>query len=269
MSSGGLAGGGGTDASGGMIGAGGSQVGGDTSQPMPDDAGTASDAGTAGNVCATNSCLADYQSFASGSFVGSDLDGVICSGGAFAYLERTQASTYVGSQLLVIIDSSLGNPADNFRFKTPANATGGMLTIMAGVSSTSPGTYVSSQGQSCGGLAFCVYLPLPASVRCPDATGACPSPYCAMLGPMMGLTCQPVPPEVCYEAQAASDCLPGSQTPMGSWTLTLTSVTPYSTDAGSTGTSDYIVHGTLTATMIEDQSAVDAGVVSASLSLSF
>jgi hypothetical protein len=36
-----------------------------------------------------------------------------------------------------------------------------------------------------------------------------------------------------------------------------------------TGTSDYIVHGTLTATMIEDQSAVDAGVVSASLSLSF
>jgi hypothetical protein len=38
-----------------MVGTGGSQAGGDTSQPIPNDAGTASNAGTAGNVCATNS----------------------------------------------------------------------------------------------------------------------------------------------------------------------------------------------------------------------
>jgi hypothetical protein len=237
-----------------------------TSQSTPNNAGT----DPVGDVCVTDGGLAAYQSPASGSFSGSDLDGVICTGGAFAYLERTQASSYVGSQLLVIIGSSWsGNPANNLQFKNPANATGAMLTIMAGVSSASPGTYVSSLGQSCGGLAFCVYLPLPASVQCPDDAGACAAPYCAMQGPIMGPTCEPVTPEVCYVAQAASSCLPGSQTPLGSWTLTLTSVEPYSSDAGSAGMSYYVVHGSLTAAMVEDPSAPDAGLATASLTIGF
>ena len=144
---------------------------------------------------------------------------MICFGGAFAYLERTQASSYVGSELLVIIDSSFGNTANNFQFKTPSNAAGGMLTIMAGVSWASP-LYVRQFPRAVL-RQYCVLRVLAVArvgSRCPDATGACPSPYCAMQGPVIGPTCQPVTPEVCYEAQAASDCLPGSQISDGSWT---------------------------------------------------
>ena len=248
--------------------------GGGSSGAATADGGTSN--GTGGSVGATTvPCISDatasaYQTSGSGTFSGADLDGYICTGGAIAYMERTQASSYVGSQLLVIIDTALtGTPANRLQFDKPANATGGMLTIMAGVGSATPGTYSSSNGSSCGSLAFCTYLPLPAGVQCPDDAGACNSRYYAMLGPIMGPTCQPVTPEVCYEAKAASSCLPGSQSPLGSWTLTLTSVTPYVSDAGSSGMSYYVVHGSFVATMVEDQSAADAGVVTAQLSIGF
>lgn len=257
-----------------------------TSQPKPNDAGigtdggsplgtggiTSTDAGTnpAGSICVTDGGLSAYQSSASGSLSSTNLDAVICTGGAFAYMERTQASSYVGSQLLVIIDSSLyGNSANNFQFKTPADATGADLSILAGVNAAIPGTYASSKGQSCGSLVFCMYLPLPAAVHCPDDAGVCDSQYCSMQGSVMNPQCGPVTPEVCYQAQGTSNCLPGSETPIGSWTLTLTSVTPYVSDAGSGSMSYYVVHGTLTATMIEVQSAADAGVVTADLAMSF
>ena len=79
----------------------------------------------------------------------------------------------------------------------------------------------------------------------------------------------PVTPEACYLAKAALSCLPDAQTPMGSWTLNLTSVTPYPTDAASGGMSFYLVHGTFAATMVEDQATVDAATVTANLTISF
>ena len=79
----------------------------------------------------------------------------------------------------------------------------------------------------------------------------------------------PVTPETCYVAKAADSCVPDAQTPTGSWTLNLTSVTPYPTDAASGGMSFYVVHGTFVATMVEDQATVDAATGTANLAISF
>jgi hypothetical protein len=90
-----------------------------------------------------------------------------------------------------------------------------------------------------------------------------------MLGPIMGPTCMPVPHEVCYLARAAASCLPDAQTPMGGWTLNLTSVTPYATDADTGGMSFYAIHGIFAATMVEDQATAGGATVTADLAVSF
>jgi hypothetical protein len=199
-----------------------------------------------------------------GSFSGPELSGAICSGGAFAFLEHTSGSLSTPSQLILIIDPALsGNPADFIHFATPVDATGGELTILAGVSAATPGTYPSSG--ACGGVALCVYLPVPTSVDCGDAGAptSCPE-GCSLQGPGTGPTCMPDTPENCYSAQGSSDCVYGTQTPNGSWTLTLTSVVPYG--GGDGGPGDYfVVHGTLTSIMVGD----DASLGSANLSVGF
>ena len=121
-------------------------------QPAPSQSsgGTGGGASTTIIPCAADAGAVAYQSPASGTFTGVDLDGFICTGGAIAFMERTQASSYVGSQLLVMIDTALtGVPASYLQITNPPNATGGMLTIMAGVGSASPGTYSTSNGTSC------------------------------------------------------------------------------------------------------------------------
>ena len=76
----------------------------------------------------------------SGTFVGASLKGSICAGGAFAFLESSIASTAPG-QLILVIDKALsvasGSP---FTFETPADATAGELTILAGIPAASPGS---------------------------------------------------------------------------------------------------------------------------------
>jgi len=53
-----------------------------------------------------------------------------------------------------------------------------------------------------------------------------------------------------------------SQASLGSWRLTLTSVTPFD---GGPGAEDYVVHGGLSATMVGD----DAGLGSVDLTVGF
>ncbi len=81
--------------------------------------------------------------------------------------------------------------------------------------------------------------------------------------------CQPLTPEICYQAIGASSCLLGWQGPIGMWTLTLTSVAPHASDAGASDIAHYIVHGSFVATMIEEQTTADAGAVTADLSIKF
>jgi len=47
--------------------------------------------------------------------------------------------------------------------------------------------------------------------------------------------------------------LPDAETALGSWTMTLTSVTPHVSDVGSGSMNYYAVHGSFEATMVEDQ----------------
>jgi hypothetical protein len=190
----------------------------------------------------------------------------ICLEGASAYLEWTQGSQASPAQILAMINT---NPwvesSSGVRFSSPANATGAELIGMVGVGAASPGTYAGgTAGNACGSLTFCTYLPVPASVDCDGGTpSACPA-GCALEGPIMGPSCTPVTPEECYSAGGVSGCASDAQTPEGSWTLTLTSVTPYN---GATGPGAYyVIHGTFSANMIGGD---DAGTGSETLTLSF
>jgi hypothetical protein len=201
-----------------------------------------------------------------GSFSGPNLGGEICSGGAFAYLERTQGSSSVPSQILFILDPALSGDFKSFiHFDEPANATSGELSIFSGVSAAAPGSYGSANG-SCGSVVLCVSLPIPAGVDCGDAgsPSSCP-PGCSLTGPVSGLTCNPITPENCYSAQGTSDCVLGTQAPSGSWTLNLSSVESYDSGAGGGGIQDYRVHGTFTSSLPGD----DAGLGTATVSMSF
>jgi hypothetical protein len=215
-----------------------------------------------------------YAVPAFGTFLGPALSGDICSGGAFAYLERSPGPITIPSQLVLPIDASTDTPDGFIHFLTPSNATGGSLMISVGANAAAPGTYPSTE--TCGGVTFCVYLSVPPSVDCGDASAptSCP-PGCSLIGvpyyskrvhgPNLGpLTCEPTTPENCYAAQASGDCMGTTQTPKGTWTLTLTSVVPYGGEDGGPGT-NYVVHGTFTTTMIGEE----AGLGTANLTVTF
>lgn len=194
-----------------------------------------------------------FSSSASGTFSGGSLAGRICNGGAYAYLEQTPYGGLVflaGNNVNVL-------PGEDFRFDKPADATDGSLSIMLGVGSPAPGTYTNSG--SCGTSAFCVSLPVPPSVDC-GASGACP-PGCSLTGPMLGPTCTPTVPEICYGAKGSSDCLQSAK-PSGSWVLRLTAVDS-GEDAG--GSVRFVTHGTLATTMVNS----DGGAETVDLSLKF
>ena len=56
---------------------------------------------------------------------------------------------------------------------------------------------------------------------------------------------------------------------LGSWTLNLTSVTPYTGDAGTPGATYYVVHGSFEATIVSDQSDAGLGLEHSQLELCF
>jgi hypothetical protein len=206
-----------------------------------------------------------YAVPAFGTVAGPDLNGNICVGGAFAYLQRIVGSATMPNQFIIGIPT--GSQADFVRFKAPANATGGELSFEVGVSAGISGT--NSSVGACGGGEFCIELPVPPSVDCADASPTTCPPGCEFMGPSVGPPfsspiCTPTIPEDCYRARGASDCVSGTQTPEGSWTVTLTSVVPYDGEDGGPGT-NYVVHGSLQATLVGD----DAGLGTAELSLSF
>ena len=252
--------------------------GSDDAASSPTDGG--SDVTTAGDALSdapvivsfdagTPACIADGGSLrasavpAFGHFSGAvDID--ICENGAFAYLEHTSGSSSTPSQYLFIVDSALsGNPATFFRFTNPADAASADFGVFSGVSAPAPGTYASAAG-SCGDFAFCISFPIPPDVDCGDAgsPASCP-PGCSLTGPVSGPACTPTTPENCYSAHGALDCVTTDpQASLGSWTLTLTSVTTFD---GGAGTEDYVVHGGLSATMVGD----DAGLGSVDLTIGF
>jgi hypothetical protein len=211
-------------------------------------------------ACSTDGGLRPWESVVSGEIDGPEIDGDVCAGGAGATLERT----VYGKFLMLIENTTMGTPSGRFQFQTPANVTSAGLILLTEIDAPTPRTYTS--GETCGSVTLCAYLPTP-PVDCGDGgvNASCP-PGCALAGPVLGPTCTPIEPYVCYVADAASDCLGYPQTAHGSWTLTLTSVDPYDNSSPS-GTPFYVVHGALNANLIGGE--MNGGNEPATLALTF
>ena len=224
-----------------------------------------------GGACVDNAGLPPYAGAVSGSFSGSGANGIVCTGGAFAYIQSTPAADGGAPQIALYIDNvDTGAAGDRIRFADPANALAGDVHIDIGLGTASSGTYDDTQ--TCGSVVLNADLPVPSTVNC--ATDAavssdsdCPA-GCESTGSFLGPACAPLEPVITFAATASSDCVGDSTTPEGSWTLTLTSVTPYyPQDVGSDDSSYDLVHGNLAATLAGQ--AADAGAANVSLVLTF
>jgi hypothetical protein len=195
--------------------------------------------------------LGAYASAASGTIIGSSVDASICGASAFLY-----ASPYAGAYLFWIDSSS----AASFAQESPAQASDQILTGYMRVSAPTPGVYTSSDSQACGFLTFTYFLPIPAGVDCGYSTGPSCPPGCALPPTPIGSTawCAPAQPEIDYGASAATDCLGDTETVAGSWTVRLTSVVAYAGDAGNENGLHFTTHGTITATLPDEEARVDS-----------
>jgi hypothetical protein len=253
-------------------GSGGSGSGGNGGSPGAADAAPTADglAPFDGGACVDNAGIAPPGGPAGGSFSGSGLNGVVCTGGALAYMQSTPAADGGAPQIALYIDNvDTGAPGDRIRFQNPANALAGEVHVDIGLGAASSGTYDDTQ--TCGSVVLIADQPVPSTVDC--ATDAavssdsdCP-PGCASTGSFSGPACVPFEPMTTYAATASSDCVGDSTTPAGTWTLTLTSVIPDPQNGASDDTSYYQVHGNLSATLAGQ--AADAGSATVALVLSF
>jgi hypothetical protein len=248
-------------AAGGATGSGGSGLG---------TGGALTDAGLGpfdGGACTDNASQQTDPNMtaASGTFSGA-LAGAVCTGGTFASVQSTPADDGGAPRVeLKIATVGAGDPAARIRFQDGANVTDGELSIDVGIPAATPGTY--TQDASCGAVVLFGDLPAPdPSICATDAEDfGCPN-GCESTGPDQ--PCTPIPPQAIYAAVAAADCHGYPTTAVGSWTVTLESLTAEpDAGTGTLGSLIYKAHGTLNATLA-DQST-DAGAAGVSLALSF
>jgi hypothetical protein len=232
------------------------------------------------DVCtaSTSGSVVD-ASAVSGSFEGPELAGTFCAGGTFANLEQTPDSIGAGSNLYLFINTQGTHTCS---VQTPSGGYDCDLQILMSVPTPSPGTYQSSSGGPCDQLLFTATAPptvtscggVSSPAQCPPGCsyGAQPNGF-----PGGGAPCVPSEgPSVQYSAAAGGLCLDTeTYAQLGSWTLTLTSVTPEDGGSQLQGTY-YIAHGSLTATMISGRdlytgelNPADGDNTSATLSISF
>ncbi len=206
-----------------------------------------------------------YVSFASGSFSGA-MTGKICAKGAQGYLERASGSISVPSQLVFIANNDLeADSATQFQFSDPDNADAGEFSVLiGGIPSPTPGTLTNLD--TCGGVVLTAVFSATAACGAASNPAACP-PGCAPYGTAFAPTCQPITPRISYQAEAVDDCVLGTQTPLGSWSLTFSSVTLIDPPDGAFGTGEYLVHGTLSASLVGQDA--DGGTGTTELELSF
>jgi hypothetical protein len=268
---GGIAGSAGATGGGSGVGTGGASSGGGTGGPTGPltDGGALADALPPfdGGTCTDKGSLTTDPNMtaATGTFSG-PLAGSVCKGGAFAHLESKPADDGGAPTVTFFIYSAVaGAEAGSLRFQSPANATSGLLDVEIGLPSASTGTYAQAQG--CGNTVLGVYLPAPdPSICATDAdTFNCPD-GCELTGSLTQ-PCSPILPLQTYAALGADDCFGDATTPAGSWTLILTSLTVDPEGLDSSGILNYAAHGTLSATLVDQDP--DAGDASVSLSLTF
>ncbi len=183
-----------------------------------------------------------------GSFTGTGATGDVCLGGAFAVVQEVPATDETPSQtLLVIATADTGDPSALFHFQSPADAVTGSLALVVGLPAATAGHFSSAAG-ACGTLELCATSP-PAVVDWGDAAAPTTCPAGCDIG-VPGGPCTPNLTQACFVAGGTSDCAGTATTPVGSWEMTLASLTPYPGDASSEP--ELAAHGVLRATLAGD-----------------
>lgn len=209
-----------------------------------DDRDGATDAGATCTLDALG--LGYFGAWASpvaGTIRGQQVDGIVCQGGTVAYVQQivpqgTQQQDYT----LFFLDTPIapdGSHPQVLQFTTPADVTSAWISIRIGLAPLYgppvPGTYTEVDS-SCGN--FDLY------VKFSSGTYA---EY-----------------DVAYGASGTHDCsLQEVQTPLGSWSLQITSADGWDADGGPG--SYYVVHGSLSA----DLQGYPADAGTAALSFTF
>jgi hypothetical protein len=181
----------------------------------------------------------------SGSVKGANVSAVSCRGGVSAWIEpsvSTNAAPFTFFLNGSPGDGTASHPPD-FVFQYPLGADGSPLATL-GLASPTPGDYSSPAGAECGSVSFIYNTPLSLTVDCDaGSTLNCPAGCTNACGTTCS-ACEPEATTTIYQAFGSSDCS-RTQTPGGSWKLSLTSVVP-----DDAGTGNFMVHGTLNATLL-------------------
>jgi hypothetical protein len=188
--------------------------------------------------------IAAYQSDGSGTVMGAEVMATLCHVGVHAYV--SPFTTPPGRALLMLDTLAHGV------VQVPEGGTGGLVGGSLSIGAPSPGVYQSSDAHSCGGFDFFVQLPAPPGTDCDaGAPPACPANCSAVCTTSECVGCTLNPPSVGYNADVADDCLGGANRTGGSWRIELTSATPA---VGPADGDYYLVHGTLTANVVDGSS---------------
>jgi len=221
---------------------------------------------TAGCTAIPSSELTPGTSAATGSVTASNLTAALCPGGASARVLSAGAA-YDTSPYFFELSSNVSGSgfAADFAFQSPSGANGGEILVNVGLPSLSPGTYTGSASPACGDAAFSYSLPVPPSVDCDGGTDTqCPTGCgrtCPAFG-CQGIPCEAQAPMVSYSANGATDCSGNATSPLGSWTLTLSSVT--ATDGGTSKYNAlFTPHGSLTMSLPASGGGTDVAQLSA------
>jgi hypothetical protein len=207
-------------------------------------------------MCSVNATVLPPDIPGHGTFTGPNVDVLVCDGGIIV---QHYGTTHFATPYVQSFDNNVV-ASGSFSIREPQNVQGADFTTLLGMNSNTTGTYTSAE--TCGNVILCFYFPIPAGLDCSTHAGfECP-PGCELVGPSFDLTCMPMQPEICYSAQGSSNCYE-TQDPVGSWQLTLTSISPAPVLSGFV--SWYLTHGSLTATMVSEHDASDT----VSLSLEF
>jgi hypothetical protein len=257
---------------------GGAPVTSDTSDAGPPETGTDAVAAPGPSPFPNPHCgvvedsgISTYENLADGEINGPDVSSTICNIEASVI---TQSYATFPTMTFLEIDSASA-PLSSYQFQTPATASDVLVTGALQIASASLGVYTSSDPQNCGSLAFGFSLPTPAGVDCgdsgsPSEPSDCPAGCSAACSGVGCEPCTPTQPSVGYVAQGASQCFDVGTPGIGSWTITLTSVVPFESDAGAaSGRLTYAVHGTLSAQLVGGDADGGAGSEPATLTLTF
>jgi hypothetical protein len=229
----------------------------------PDTGSGIPDSGVSCPPAGPDSGVYGAQSPASGTIDGPDVACTFCNVGASVFVE-----SYATYPTMTYLELSYGT----FQFASPTTASDATLDGVLQIAAAAPGTYRSTDPTNCGSFGLSFVLPVPAWVDCGD--GSIPGPNCppGCSSACSGFGCEPCtpdPPEGFYEAQGGATCFEVANPAIGSWTITLTSVEPYTGDAGlAQGRVNYVAHGSLTAQLVGGD-ASDAGSEPATLTMTF